>query len=50
MGIPNSTSPAYMDGTSVPVTAERVALKEIGVGRSCCIKHYLTHVDLIDKV
>jgi len=50
MGIPNSTSPAYMDGTSVPVTAERVALKEIGVERSCCIKHYLTHVDLIDKV
>jgi len=39
-----------MDGTSIPVTAERQALKELEVSRYCCTKHFLTHVDLIDKV
>jgi DNA-directed RNA polymerase I, II, and III subunit RPABC5 len=46
----NLTSPMYMDGTSVPVTAERQALKELGLDRYCCRKHLLTNVDLIDKV
>ena len=46
----NTTSPMYMDGTSVPVTAERQALKELGLDRYCCRKHLLTNVDLIDKV
>ena len=50
MGVANTTSPAYMDGTSVPVTAERQALKELDIPRYCCIKHYMTNVDLIDKV
>ena len=50
LGQPASSSPMYMDGTSVPVTAERQALKELGLDRYCCRKHLLTHVDLIDRV
>jgi DNA-directed RNA polymerase I, II, and III subunit RPABC5 len=50
MGIANTMSPMYMDGTSVPVTPERQAMKELGLDRNCCRKHMLTNVDLIDKV
>jgi len=50
MGITNTTGPTYMDGTSVPVTAERKALEELGLNRYCCRKHMLTNRDLIDKV
>jgi DNA-directed RNA polymerase subunit N (RpoN/RPB10) len=42
--------PVYMDGTSVPDTAELKVLNELGLKRYCCRKHMLTHVDLIDKV
>jgi DNA-directed RNA polymerase I, II, and III subunit RPABC5 len=50
MGNTNATGPAYMDGTSVPVTAERQAMEELGLTRYCCRKHFLTNRDLIDKV
>jgi DNA-directed RNA polymerase subunit N (RpoN/RPB10) len=39
----------YMDGTSVPDTAERRIFEELGLKRYCCRKHLLTHVDLIEK-
>ena len=42
--------PIYMDGKSVPVTAELKVLVELGLKRYCCRKHMLTHVDLIDKI
>lgn len=40
----------YMDGKSVPDTAENTVLNELGLIRYCCRKHMLTHVDLIDKI
>jgi DNA-directed RNA polymerase subunit N (RpoN/RPB10) len=46
----NKASPVYMDGTSVPDTAELKVLNELGLNRYCCRKHLLTHVDLIDKI
>ena len=42
--------PLYMDGLSVPDTAEQKVLNELGLRRYCCRKHMLTHVDLIDKI
>ena len=40
----------YMDGKTVPQTAELVVLERLGLFRYCCRKHMLTHVDLIDKI
>jgi DNA-directed RNA polymerase I, II, and III subunit RPABC5 len=40
----------YMDGKSVPITAEAQVLDELGLNKYCCRKHMLTHVDLIDKI
>ena len=45
-----STTPIYMDGTSIPDTAELKVLNHLGLTRYCCRKHMLTHVDLIDKI
>jgi len=49
-GLAISGTPMYMDGTTVPVTAEKTALDELGLKRYCCRKHMLTHVDLAIKV
>jgi DNA-directed RNA polymerase subunit N (RpoN/RPB10) len=46
----NKPDTIYMDGTSIPDTAELKVLKELGLKRYCCRKHMLTHVDLIDKI
>ena len=46
----NKVEPIYMDGKSVPVTAEFQVLNALGLNRYCCRKHMLTHVDLIDKI
>jgi DNA-directed RNA polymerase I, II, and III subunit RPABC5 len=43
-------SQIYMDGKSVPDTAEFTVLNELGLNRYCCRKHMLTHVDLIEKL
>jgi DNA-directed RNA polymerase subunit N (RpoN/RPB10) len=43
-------TPMYMDGTSVPVTAEKQVMDELGIDRYCCRKHFLTQVDLATKV
>jgi DNA-directed RNA polymerase subunit N (RpoN/RPB10) len=45
-----NATPAYLDGTSIPDTAENEILKELNLNRYCCRKHMLTNVDLIDKV
>jgi len=51
MGQPNTnSSPLYMDGTTIPITAERRVLNELDLIRYCCRKHFLTHVDLNEKV
>ena len=43
-------SRVYFDGTTIPVTAEKKILDMMKVTRSCCRKHFLTQVDLIDKI
>jgi DNA-directed RNA polymerase I, II, and III subunit RPABC5 len=40
----------YLDTTTLPVTAESQALKDLNLRRYCCRKVLLTHVDLIDKI
>jgi DNA-directed RNA polymerase I, II, and III subunit RPABC5 len=42
--------PIYMDGKSIPETAELKVLNALSLKRYCCRKHMLTHVDLIDKI
>jgi DNA-directed RNA polymerase subunit N (RpoN/RPB10) len=46
----SNTEPIYMDGKSVPDTAELKVLNHLGLKRYCCRKHMLTHVDLLDKI
>ena len=40
----------YMDGTQIPQTVEMQVMLEVGLKKSCCRKHFLTHVDLIEKI
>jgi DNA-directed RNA polymerase subunit N (RpoN/RPB10) len=40
----------FMDGKSIPTTAECMVLDALNLTRYCCRKHMLTHVDLIDKI
>ncbi len=41
----------YMiDSRQIPQTLELEIMKELGFKRPCCRKHFLTHVDLIDKI
>lgn len=39
----------YFDGTKIPVTAEKKVLDALNINQ-CCRTHFLTHVDLIDKI
>lgn len=50
MKVSNTSSPMYMDGTSVPVTPEGRALDELDLHRYCCRSKMLTNVDLNEKV
>ena len=40
----------YFDGNKIPETAEKKILDAMGIKLSCCRKHFLTQVDLIDKI
>ncbi len=40
----------YMDGTQIPQTLEMELMTKLGFKRACCRKHFLTHVDLIEKI
>lgn len=40
----------YFDGSSLPETPEKKILDALGLKRQCCRKHFLTQVDLIDKI
>jgi len=50
MKVSNTASPMYMDGTSVPVTPEGIAMEELGLPRYCCRMKMLTGTDLNEKV
>jgi DNA-directed RNA polymerase I, II, and III subunit RPABC5 len=39
-----------IDGNTLLETPEGKALTGLGVTRSCCRKHFLTHRDLMDKI
>lgn len=39
-----------MDGRSIPKTRENALLQKYKLTRSCCRKHFLTHVDLMSKI
>jgi DNA-directed RNA polymerase I, II, and III subunit RPABC5 len=39
-----------IDGNTLLKTPEGEALTALGVTRSCCRKHFLTHRDLMDKI
>ncbi len=45
-----SSSTIYMDATSVIDTPEKQVLDKLGLRRYCCRKHFLTHIDLIEKI
>jgi DNA-directed RNA polymerase I, II, and III subunit RPABC5 len=40
----------YMDGTALVKTDELALMEKVGFKRACCRKHFLTHVDLIEKI
>ena len=40
----------YMDGTQIPHTAEMEIMTKLGLKRPCCRKHFLTHVELMEKI
>lgn len=41
----------FMDGTEMnKETLEFTIMKKMGIKRPCCRKHFLTHVDLIEKI
>jgi DNA-directed RNA polymerase I, II, and III subunit RPABC5 len=40
----------YMDGSQIPKTLELELMNRLGFKRPCCRKHFLTHVDLMDKI
>ncbi len=40
----------YFDGSSIPDTPEKRVMDAMQITRSCCRKHFLTQVDLIDKI
>ena len=40
----------FMDGTQIPQTIEMAAMTRLGLKRSCCRKHFLTHVELMEKI
>jgi DNA-directed RNA polymerase subunit N (RpoN/RPB10) len=40
----------YFDGKPIQDTPEKSVLDRMKITRSCCRKHFLTQVDLIDKI
>ena len=40
----------YFDGKPIKDTPEKAVLDRMKITRSCCRKHFLTQVDLIDKI
>lgn len=40
----------YFDGNSIPDTPEKKIMDSLNLKRSCCRKHFLTQVDLMDKI
>jgi len=46
----NSLERYYFDGNSIPDTPEKKIMDRLNLKRACCRKHFLTQIDLIDKI
>jgi len=40
----------YFDGNDIPVTPEKKIMDTLKLRRPCCRKHFLTHIDLTEKI
>ena len=40
----------YYDGNNIPTKPEKEVLDLLNLKRPCCRKHFLTQIDLIDKI
>lgn len=40
----------YIDGTEVPNTPQKAVLDKLLLTRYCCRKHFLTQIDLINRI
>jgi len=40
----------YFDGKPIPETPEKVLMDNLQLTRACCRKHFLTQIDLLDKI
>jgi len=48
--IETSAQGIYIDGTEAPNTPQKAILDKLFMNRICCRKHFLTHIDLIDRI
>ena len=40
----------YFDGNNIPETPEKKIMDSLNFKRPCCRKHFITQIDLIDKL
>jgi len=46
----DSNERVYFDGNSIPETIEKKIMDSLNFKRPCCRKHFITQIDLIDKL
>jgi DNA-directed RNA polymerase I, II, and III subunit RPABC5 len=46
----NSMERYYFDGNTIPDTPEKKFMDALKLKRACCRKHFLTQVDLMEKI
>ena len=46
----NSFERYYFDGKNIPETPEKKVMDKLNFKRPCCRKHFLTQIDLLDKI
>jgi len=40
----------YFDGNTIPNTPEKAVMDALNLKKACCRKHFLTNVDLMDRI
>ena len=46
----DSSERVYFDGNTIPETPEKKIMDSLLLKRPCCRKHFLTQIDLMDKI
>ena len=46
----NVTERYYFNGKEIPVTPEKKIMDALNLRRPCCRKHFLTQIDLMEKI